>query len=136
MSTTPTAAPSRAKRIAPARPIPEAAAVTMPILPSSRMSFTPSSRDFLALIERVERRAIGFAEHMALDLQGRRHLAVCNGKGFACDYKTPHPLIRREHLVDSRHDSSDRFRKGRIAGKSGQISRRVAGDEICVRHDD
>src|SRR6185437_15377361 len=37
MSTTPTAAPSRAKRSAPARPIAEAAAVTMPILPSSRM---------------------------------------------------------------------------------------------------
>ena len=42
MSTTPTAAPSRAKRKAPARPIPEAAAVTMPILPSSRIGLPPS----------------------------------------------------------------------------------------------
>src|SRR5262245_43302175 len=36
ISTTPTLAPSRAKRRAPARPMPDAAAVTMPTLPSSR----------------------------------------------------------------------------------------------------
>ena len=40
-STTATLAPSRAKRIAPARPMPEPAAVTMPILPSSRIVSLP-----------------------------------------------------------------------------------------------
>src|SRR3546814_14235285 len=38
-STTATAAPSRANRNAPARPMPDAAAVTMPILSSRRMCF-------------------------------------------------------------------------------------------------
>src|SRR5712691_1868196 len=41
MSTTPTAAPSCAKRNAPARPIPEAAAVTMPTLFCRRMVLAP-----------------------------------------------------------------------------------------------
>src|SRR5205823_10287186 len=36
-STTATCAPSRATRSAPARPMPEAEAVTIPILPASRM---------------------------------------------------------------------------------------------------
>src|SRR6185503_18167825 len=40
-STTATWAPSRAKRSAPARPMPEAAAVTIPIFPASRMSNPP-----------------------------------------------------------------------------------------------
>jgi len=37
MSATPTAAPSLAKRSAPARPMPDAAAVTMPIFPCNRI---------------------------------------------------------------------------------------------------
>src|SRR5262249_10324102 len=41
MSTTPTAAPSLAKRSAPARPMPEAAAVTMPILFCKRTGVPP-----------------------------------------------------------------------------------------------
>src|SRR5262245_23258936 len=40
-STTPTLAPSRAKRTAPARPMPEPAAVTIPILSFSRMAPLP-----------------------------------------------------------------------------------------------
>src|SRR5271157_684506 len=110
MSTTPTAAPSRTKRSAPARPIPEAAAVTIPILPSSRM-VSPflgypslpspacgggkgggSSRDVLAVVERVEHRAVGLADHMTLDLQGWRHLTVGDRKGFRRDREVPHPL--------------------------------------------
>src|ERR1700758_2977171 len=110
MSTTPTAAPSRANRSAPARPIPEAAAVTMPILPSSLMlPLLPSSGDLLAVVERVERGAVRLTDHMSLDLQGRRHLAVGDGKRFVRDHKTPHPLARREGLVDPRHRSADRL---------------------------
>src|SRR5271167_238965 len=100
MSTTPTAAPSRAKRSAPALPIPEAAAVTMPILPLSRIS-PPSSRprrrdassgDVLAFVERVEHRAVSLADDMTLDLQGRRHLTVGDRKGFRRNREVPHPL--------------------------------------------
>ncbi len=40
-STTATWAPSAAKRSAPARPMPEAAAVTIPIFPASRMAHPP-----------------------------------------------------------------------------------------------
>ena len=40
-STTATCAPSRAKRKAPARPIPEAAAVTIPIFPARRIDHPP-----------------------------------------------------------------------------------------------
>src|SRR5215472_12880043 len=100
MSATPTAAPSRAKRIAPARPIPEAAAVTIPIFRSSRIfpllqyPIPPlsrmwrragraySSRDFLCVVERVERGAIRFADRVTLDLQGRGHLAVSDRERF------------------------------------------------------
>ncbi len=46
-STTATCAPSRAKRTAPARPMPEAAAVTIPILPASRISNPPGLRAFV-----------------------------------------------------------------------------------------
>src|SRR5581483_4608563 len=52
MSTTPTAAPSLAKRTAPARPMPEAAAVTMPILPCMRMVAPPDARVSLRSSER------------------------------------------------------------------------------------
>src|SRR5262249_7199704 len=125
MSTTPTAAPSRAKRSAPARPIPEAAAETMPILPSSRMvsspSFAPSvppprerfrwvlGRHVLAVVECVECRAVGVTDYMALDLQGRRHLTVGDGEGLLSNEETPHPLYRREPLVHARDRGTDRF---------------------------
>src|SRR6516164_8765112 len=111
MSTTPTAAPSRAKRKAPALPIPEAAAVTMPILPSSRMVSLPSGcphsylptrgrvrmgsgRDVFAIVERVKHCAVGLADDMSLDLQGRRHLTVGNRKGFRRYREMPHTLDR------------------------------------------
>src|SRR5262245_12080424 len=43
-STTATCAPSRAKRRAPARPMPEAAAVTIPIFPAKRMAWSSRGR--------------------------------------------------------------------------------------------
>src|SRR5258705_13814868 len=103
MSTTPTAAPSRAKRSAPARPIPEAAAVTMPILLSSRMVSPFSSLvvggcraalscDLLAVVEGVESGAICIADDMTFDFEGRRHLVISDGKGFRRDHKAAHPL--------------------------------------------
>ena len=51
-----------------------------------------SSGDVLAVVERVERRAVGLADHMSLDLQGRRHLTVGYRKGFRGDREMPHPL--------------------------------------------
>src|SRR5271166_3960936 len=118
MSTTPTATPSRAKRTAPALPIPEAAAVTMPILPSSRMVPPPfrSGRHVLGLIQRVECRTIGVADFMALDLQGRRHLTVGYRKGFRRDRETPHPLDRRKPLIDAHDRGADCLGQCRIGG--------------------
>src|SRR5882724_6615481 len=129
MSTTPTAAPSRAKRSAPARPIPEAAAVTMPILLSSRMVLFPSlhplsgclGRDLPAVVEGVEGGAVHLADDMTLDFEGRRHLAIGDGKGFARDHEAPHAFDRRKSPVDPGHDGADRPGKFGIPGKRAEV---------------
>src|SRR5215831_1324649 len=142
MSTTPTAAPSRAKRSAPALPIPEAAAVTMPILPSSRMvallALLASGRDVPALVKRVECGAVGFPDDVPLDLQGGRHLIVGDGKGFRGNHEAPDPLDRRKPLVDPRDDGADCPRKLGIGGLRmkvfGRGVRCIAGRKVGVRH--
>src|SRR6266446_3523695 len=129
MSTTPTAAPSRAKRSAPARPIPEAAAVTMPILLSSRMVRSllfiryraALSRDLLAIVEGVEGGAIHVADDMTFDFEGRRHLAIGDGKGLRRNHEAPHPLEGRQPSVDPGHHGADRPGKSRIGGDRTEI---------------
>src|SRR6516225_12338734 len=140
MSTTPIAAPSRAKRNAPALPIPEAAAVTMPILPWSRMvpsvSASGSGRDVLAVVECVECGNIDVTNHMALDLQSRRHLTIGDRKGLRRDREAPHPLDRRQPLVDACDHRAYRPGKSGVAGEPAKISgwsiRNISGGKLGV----
>src|ERR1700733_121073 len=130
-STTATDAPSRAKRNAPARPMPEAAAVTMPIFPSRRMVFSCGSpppskgeglrRRALAVVKRLQRFAIGGADRVALDLESRGQLPVGGGKRLAGDRETPHPFGRGQRRIDPGDDVAQRLDKAGVAGKRDQI---------------
>src|SRR4029077_3856423 len=83
-------------------------------------------RDPLAVVEGVELRLVGGADRMAADLQGRRHLRVCQAERFFGDNETAHPLARRQLAVDPRDDVANRLVE---PGMSGQ-RRQIAGDAM------
>src|SRR6266508_2422955 len=66
-STTATCAPSRAKRRAPARPIPEAAAVTIPIFPARRMAWSSRSERLSAIAYSASRCGVSVHVEDALE---------------------------------------------------------------------
>src|SRR5216683_7039163 len=101
-----------------------------------------SSGDGLRLVERKQRRAVGGADGMALDLEGWRHLAVGGGERLLRDDEAADPLDRGEPLIDPRDRRADRLLELAVAG---QRDKRVgvapvrfgkAGKELAVGHDD
>src|SRR2546426_5419292 len=116
-STTATCAPSRAKRRAPARPMPEAAAVTIPIFPDRRIDRPPGS---VGAKQRVGADSIPLpgSEQSAPELVGGREIAV---GGEADEEQRAERGGRREHEHDD-HLVADRH------------ERRGAGQDLARHH--
>ena len=62
--------------------------------PHGLLPFFRSGGNVLDVVERVERGTVGVADHMTLDLQGRRHLTVGDRKRFRRNREAPDPFDR------------------------------------------
>ena len=76
---------------------------------------------------------------MALDLQGRGHLPVGDGKRLGRDDEAANPLDRPQTTIDPRDHGADRLSKSRVASKQGNIGRGPVlggetGDELGIRN--
>src|SRR5713226_6109129 len=91
-----------------------------------------SSGDGLRLVERKQRRAVGGADGMALDLEGWRHLAVGGGERLLRDDEAADTLDRGEPLIDPRDRRADRLLELAVA----PVRFGKAGKELAVGHDD
>src|SRR4051794_30014540 len=85
---------------------------------TSRAGFPPL-RSAMRIIERLQRGTVSLADGEALDLEGRRHLAVGDGEGLAGEDEAAHALDRRQLGVDPRHRCADQLVELGIMHKIG-----------------
>src|ERR1043166_3696665 len=74
---------------------------------------TSLSGHALTLVERIEFRLVSLAARVTADFEGRRHLRILDADRFMRDDKAPHPLDRRQLLIDPRDRVAERLMEGR-----------------------
>src|SRR5262249_41522017 len=116
-STTATCAPSRAKRSAPARPMPEAAAVTIPIFPAIRIGSPPPENGHDPTIETamksLESRLSGKHVHVG---HHRDHRGSAGDLDRPVRHRPP-PDVRERLSVSRRHAARARLVLGTDLGR-------------------